>query len=211
MPRIACYALCAILLAPLGSRLSAQTVASPAPAAAYVVRAGDVLQIRVWPDSALGGTYPVEETGVVYLPLVGAVSAAGRPIAELRDMLRRRYVEAMKEPVVSVTPLFKVAVLGAVERPGLYQVDPSANLYDVISMAGGFRDGANERDVRFIRDGELRRMNVEPGIGAPPDVVELRSGDRIVVPMKHRANLVSVYYLIQSLAVLATLYTVLQK
>ncbi len=89
MPRIACLITSILLLAP-SMGISAQEGRSAPTSSGYIVRAGDVLQIRVWPDSSLGGAYPVEETGVVYLPLVGAVSAGGRPIVDLREMLPAR-------------------------------------------------------------------------------------------------------------------------
>src|SRR5690606_6114239 len=102
-----------------------------------VVRPGDVLRISVWPETSLGGDFPVESNGYVYLPILGEVPAGNVSLSTLRAQLREGYSSNMKNPVVTVTPLFRVSVLGAVARPALYNVDPTHTLFDVISLAGG--------------------------------------------------------------------------
>ncbi len=44
-----------------------------------------------------------------------------------------------------------VNVLGAVQRPGNYELFPGANLIDVIFLAGGPRDDASIRNIKLIR------------------------------------------------------------
>lgn len=160
--------------------------ASTAPniAAGFVLRPGDVLRIRVWPDSGLSGEYPIEESGLAYLPVLGAIQVAGVPLDELRADLRRRYGMAMRVPVVTITPLFHVSVLGAVHQPGLYQLTPTHTLYDVIGMAGGFARDARDDRLRVVRDGRVLEVNVKRALstGESLAAIELRSGDQIVVP-----------------------------
>jgi len=146
-----------------------------------------MLRVRVWPDSALGGDFPVEENGMVLLPVVGSVRATGRTLADLRGQLRGRYEQAMKLPVVTILPVFRVSVLGAVMRPGLYEVDPTMTLFDVISLAGGFRPEAREDDVRVVRPGAVLAVNARSALetGNLPEALQLRSGDRIVVAARH--------------------------
>lgn len=175
----------------------------------YIVRAGDVLHVRVWPDAALGGEYPVEESGVVYLPVLGEVRAAGMTLEALRRELRERYGQAIKTPVVAVTPRFRVSVLGAVQRPGLYLADPTQSVFDVISLAGGFRGDAKERAIRIIREGRVLEINAQRALetGEALLAMELRSGDRIVVPARggRIVSFQNVFFLLQSAVLLATL------
>ena len=151
---------------------------------------GDGLQISVWPDGSLGGQFVVEETGNVYLPFLGSVHVVGMPLHRLRDQLRAGYAEVMKEPVVTITPLFRVGVMGAVRGPGTYTIDPTFDLLDVIQQAGGFTDRAKQSDVRIVRPGEVLKYNVQRALEEGADLGELtlRSGDNIVVPNKSSFN-----------------------
>jgi polysaccharide biosynthesis/export protein len=195
----------ALAVAALPSKTSAQSPIASAPE--FTVRAGDVLRIRVWPDSALGGEYPIEETGVAYLPVLGAVQAGGMTLSALRAELRRRYGEALRSPSVSVTPIFGVSVLGAVQRPGLYHVDPTHTLFDAISLAGGFRDNARTDRLRLVRDGEVIEVNARRTLeeGGAELALSLRSGDGIVVPEGRQWRMLDLFYGLQSVVLLVTL------
>ena len=52
-----------------------------------IVQPGDVLRIHIWPDNALGGEFPVEETGLVHLPILGEVQA-GQVVRHPRRILQ---------------------------------------------------------------------------------------------------------------------------
>lgn len=151
-----------------------------------VLHPGDVLRVSVWPDEALSGEFAVEESGLVHVPALGAIQVAGVPLDRLRAELRQRYGEGMRNPVVTVTPLFHVGVLGAVRQPGIYTVTPTHTFFDVIGMAGGFGGEANQQDVRVVREGEVVRVDalraLEEGQGL--DALQLRSGDQIVIPQR---------------------------
>jgi polysaccharide export outer membrane protein len=142
----------------------------------------------VWPDQTLGGQFPVEETGNVYLPFLGSVHVVGLTLDRLRSQLREGYGEVMKEPVVTITPLFRVGVMGAVRAPGNYTIDATQDLLDVIQQAGGFTNQANQEKVRIVRTGEVLQYNVQQALeqGADLGALTLRSGDNIVVP--HRST-----------------------
>jgi polysaccharide export outer membrane protein len=172
-----------LLLASAGPVIAQQQQAAPSPASDFVVRAGDVLHIRVWPDETLGGEFPVESTGHVHLPEVGEFLAAGLRLSELRTQLRERYALSMRQPVVSITPIYGVGVLGGVSAPGMYQVDPTMNALDVIIRAGGFTPRARRDDVRILRDGRTITYDAETALATGQTVpLMLQSGDRIVVP-----------------------------
>jgi competence protein ComEA len=65
-------------------------------------------------------------------------------------------------------PIF-VHVLGAVERPGLYELADGSRAVDAVAAAGGFTDVADQSGInlaRFVTDGEQLRV---PAVGeAPP-------------------------------------------
>ena len=155
-----------------------------AQADAVVLRPGDVLSIRIWPNAEFSGEFAVEESGYVYLPYLEQVRAAGVSIQELRDQLRRGYAEAMRSPVVTVTPMYRVTVTGEVQRPGVHTITPTHSLFDVVGLSGGFRPNADTERLRVVRPGEVVEFDalrvLETGQGM--DAIQLRSGDHIVVP-----------------------------
>jgi protein involved in polysaccharide export with SLBB domain len=182
--------------------------AVPSPAAVTAsMRVGDVLQIRIWPDSSLGGSFVVEESGMVHLPALGEVRAAGVPLPELRAQLRQLYREALRSPSISVTPLYRVSVLGAVQRPGLYHVDPTQSLFDVISLAGGFRDNADLRRLRVVRDDGVVQVNARRTLeqGGTDLALALRSGDRVLVPQARGFGVRDVLYAVQTVLLVVTI------
>lgn len=150
------------------------------------LRPGDVLRISVWPDAQLGGEFPVEVDGNVYLPFLGAVRVIGVPGDELRRRIREGFQTAQRNAVVTVTPLYRIGVTGSVRKPGLYMVPPTDGFFDVIATAGGFDLRAKSNEVSVVRDGQVIMLNAEEAIKKgntlPLDALSLRSGDQIIVP-----------------------------
>lgn len=182
-----------LLVATLGffQPVQAQSGQTEARTSSTVLRPGDVLRINVWPNTELSGEFTVEEDGYVYLPLLAEVRAAGVSVDDLRTELRRRYGEAQRNPVVTVTPMFRVSVTGAVQRPGIHMITPNTSLLDVIVMAGGFQGGADQENVRIVRPGQVTDYDalraLETGEGM--EAIALRSGDHIVVPSRRPPRL----------------------
>lgn len=152
---------------------------------AATLRPGDQLLITVWPDSELGGQFTIEESGFAYLPFLERVRVAGVSMNELRQRLTDGYAVAIQNPVVSVTPLFRVGVMGAVGRPGTYFIRPTDQLFDVIGQAGGFGRDADASDVRIVRAGQVVELDaaraLKTGDLLPLQAMSLRSGDIITV------------------------------
>jgi len=183
----------------------------PSEQESLVVLPGDALKITVWPDEQLGGEFVVEESGYVYLPVLGQVKAGGVSVEELRARLREGYSVAMKSPVVGITPMFRVGVLGQVQRPGVYAITPTQSLFDVIALAGGFGAEANQEKVRIVRSGEVVEVNASAMLerGELGNDLMLRSGDQIVVPTASRglslSDARSVLFVVQTVLLLVTL------
>src|SRR5690606_2283167 len=112
------------------------------------------------------------------LPIIGIAQATDKSVAMLRSELESRYARELAEPEVQVTPLVRVSVLGEVRNPGLFLVDPTHAVRDVIALAGGLTPSANRR-VRITRAGVETVAEYEAG-AAELDA-RLRSGDEIFV------------------------------
>jgi protein involved in polysaccharide export with SLBB domain len=185
---------------------------SSAPTASgseLTLRPGDILRITVWPNAELGGEYVIEESGYVYLPMLEAVMVAGIPVGRVREELRRSYGQAMRNPVVTVTPVFSVVVTGAVQRPGVYAITPTHSLFDVLAMAGGLQQTADARSVRVVRPGEVIRFDARQALeyGERLEGVQLRSGDHVVVPLGRQPfNWRNVLAMVQTISLLFVTY-----
>jgi polysaccharide biosynthesis/export protein len=175
----------------LAEQAYAQTGQTQTRVAPTILRTGDILRINVWPNTELSGEFSIEQDGYVYLPLLAEVRAAGVSVDDLRAELRRRYGEVQRNPVVTVTPMFRVSVTGAVVRPGIHMITPNTSLLDVIVMSGGFQGTADSENVRIVRPGQVTDYDafraLETGEGM--EAIELRSGDHIFVPTRRPPRL----------------------
>lgn len=195
-PRAACAVLLAATLAACsGNRPprdgpsaagdgAASTSASAAASAerdgaAVGVRPGDALRVRVYGDSAVSGEFRVNENGRVVLPLVGDRHVEGLTPDSARAYLRAAYGQYLRDPVIDVTVLRRVSILGAVRQPGLYPVDPTVSLAEALATAGGVTGSADRDGIRLIRDGRVIREQLDRQtlLGQTP----IQSGDRVYV------------------------------
>jgi competence protein ComEA len=71
-----------------------------------------------------------------------------------------------------------VHVLGAVQRPGLYELREGARAVDAVAAAGGFLESADQAQVnlaRFVTDGE-QLVVPEQGVAPPPGAAAAAPG-----------------------------------
>ena len=158
----------------------------------YRIGAGDVLRIVVWKNPDLSFEVPVRPDGMVSLPLLNDVQAAGQSPMQLRDRLTGKLAKYVSTPEVSVIVLqvnsFKVSVLGKVRRPGRFELNGPTTVLDLIAMAGGFEEFASPEDMYVLRASgrSYERIPVKYSwaisAGGRPVNVDLRPGDFIVVP-----------------------------
>jgi polysaccharide export outer membrane protein len=125
----------------------------------YVIGPEDVLDINVFEASEMNRGVRVSASGEITLPLLGAVTAAGLTPRELEtnleELLRQRYI---KDPHVSVfvrdMQSHPVSVMGAVRKPGIFQIRGSKTLLEILSLAEGLADDAGETVVILRHAGE---------------------------------------------------------
>lgn len=146
------------------------------------LRAGDVIRIIIWREEDLSGEFPVERDGVVVLPLLGERHVTGIPMHQLRDTLIADYRVHLRNPSISVTPLRRINVLGEVNKPGLYTVDPTISLAGAVAVAGGTTSAGDLGRIRIIRSGRVLRERVDAGTTLHS--VDVLSGDQIIVEQR---------------------------
>ncbi len=156
----------------------------PASDTALAIRPGDVVHIVVWGHAELSGEFPVDENDNLLYPLIGTINVRSLSVAQLREQLNTDLSQLFQRPFITVTPLFRVAVLGEVFKPGLYPVDPTLTIFDLLALAGGPTRQADQGKLQLIRVGENIRVSLEPSAIARSTLRELgvHSGDWLVVP-----------------------------
>jgi polysaccharide export outer membrane protein len=201
---------------PTPAQNPAATAAQPAPPAdtleSLAVRPGDVVRILVWGHPELSGEFPIDENYDLLYPLIGPINVRNLSVTGLRERLNTDLSQLFQRPFIAVTPLFRVAVLGEVLKPGLLSADPTLTIFDLIALAGGPTRDANQNKLQLIRGGQNIRLSLDPAAIARSTLQELgvHSGDQVVVPRKSLTF--QDWSLIVQIASLALLvYTVFRK
>lgn len=192
MPRAAipCALAAALLLAACGGTTPPPFQISPSrgadTAGILVLQPGDVVRIQVFGRGELNGDYPVDENYVLLLPLIGEIDVRSLTVPQLRQRIRSEYNRLFTQSFVSIIPLFRVAVLGEVVRPGLMSADPTMTVFDLLALAGGLLPTGRSGDLRLIRDGSTYSLRLDAQALANATLRELgvRSGDQMIVPRK---------------------------
>lgn len=141
-------------------------------------RPGDIIRVRVWREPDMSGEFQVNEAGAVTLPQIGTLQVNGISPDSLRAFIIAKYAPALRNPSIEVTVLKRVRVVGAVKNPGLYPVDDTYSVGDVLAAAGGITTDGDRRKVRLVRSGEQETtLSLDTRIAESP----VRSGDQIEV------------------------------
>ncbi len=181
------------MLKNLFSLLVALIVFGAAHADEYTVKAGDVLAIAVWKEPDLtSNSVLVRPDGSFSVPLVGQVDARGKGVSELQKLVTERLRKYIADPVVTVSVQEvkgnKVYVIGQVTKPGEFIVNPSVNVMQALSMAGGTTAFASLNNIIILRRtaaGQVALPFHYNDVIHSKDLqlnVELQAGDVVVVP-----------------------------
>lgn len=166
-------------------------VAARAGAGEYVIGPEDVLDISVWNNTTISRTVPVRPDGMISLPLLNDVRAAGQTPLQLRDDLMTKLTAYMPSPEVSVivrevhSP--KVSVVGSVKKPGRFELKAASTVLDLLALAEGVDEFASPSRIVVLRNerGVTRRLRFNYNkvkAGEDQENFLLRPGDIIVVP-----------------------------
>ncbi|MFT3781081.1 MAG: polysaccharide biosynthesis/export family protein [Nibricoccus sp.] len=150
------------------------------------LRSGDSLVITLQgiPDPS-ANSVQIDEQGIVSLPYIGAIQAAGTTTAGLSQKIRETYLSKKiytnVDVAVSVTERF-VYVGGEVVRPGRIVWTPDLTVTKAVQAAGGFTLYAKEKRVNLVRDRVAYPINATLAQSNPTEDPRLMPGDSIQVP-----------------------------
>jgi protein involved in polysaccharide export with SLBB domain len=197
-----------LLLVALGTSVPVLPAQSSGGMGDVSLRPGDILKIEIWREEDMTGEYLVDEAGEVTLPLLGTKRVTGIAVRELRATLIEEYRVHLRNPSISITPLRRINVLGEVNKPGLYPIDPTVSLAGAVALAGGTTPGGDLNRVRVIRDGETIRERV--GAAETLTSLDIRSGDQIIVDRRSWFDRNSTFLVSAVLSVTSIVITLLR-
>jgi polysaccharide export outer membrane protein len=150
----------------------------------------DVIMVRVWREPDLSGPVVIQPDGKIVLPIIDEVQAAGLTPQQLSESLAKSLSQYIKEPQVIVQVQAvrskKYYISGEINRPGAYPLPVPVRVFDAITLAGGFRDFANKKNIVVIRDNGTKRFkfnynDIVKGKKLDQNIL-LQDGDQIIVP-----------------------------
>lgn len=184
-----------VTLSGSGASAGAQTRAAEAGAPgqadpqAYTIGPADVLQIIVWKEPELTRDVTVRFDGMVTIPLLGDLPAAGQTPGQLAEAVARglrRFVEVPRVTVgVSQANSARFYVVGQVGKSGDFPLAGPTTVLQALALAGGFKEFAKPEGIVIVRKNQVVIPVNYKRIADGKDVsqnVFLAPGDTIVVP-----------------------------
>jgi len=203
------FALCFALSAgSIEAFAQAPTAASPQPAPAadappalpagvtpppgYVIGPDDQLAVIYWREKDLSADVVVRPDGLISLPLLNDVAAAGLTPEQLRVIITRGATKFLEDPTVSVVVKAinsrKVFITGMIARPGPYPLAGPTSVLQLIATAGGVAEYANKKKIVIVREENGKEFtlrfnynDVMKGKNLAQNI-DLKPGDSIIVP-----------------------------
>jgi polysaccharide biosynthesis/export protein len=157
----------------------------------YVIGADDVLHISVWKEQELTNTLPVRADGMISMPLLNDVQAAGltpmQLAASITDKLKKYVTDPRVTVVVTQINSKRIYVTGEVGRSGAMNLTPQMTVLQALSSVG-LTQFANLTKIYVLRieGGQQKKYPVNykrllKG-ESPEQNILLKPGDTIVVP-----------------------------
>ncbi|TPW26161.1 polysaccharide biosynthesis/export family protein [Pararhizobium mangrovi] len=172
----------ALACAPLVACQSEKPPLDPFPTGSvqpYHLDSGDQVRVTVFDQSGLTGTYNVDPAGYISVPLIGAVPARGKTLANLERTIAGKLANGyVRDPDVSVQMdrYRSIFIMGEVSQGGQYSYVPGMTAQQAVAAAGGFSARAYEKTVEVTR-----RLNGKSLTGRILPTEPIRPGDTITV------------------------------
>jgi len=161
----------------------------------YLIGAGDSLNIFVWRNPEVSGSFVVRPDGKITTSLVEDIEVAGKTPTELARSIEEILATYLRDPIVTVTvsrfvgPFSEqIRVIGAAAQPEAINYTQHMTLLDVMIQVGGLTEFADGNDAVLIRieNGKQKQYQVminellkEGEISANVDMLP---GDIIIIP-----------------------------
>lgn len=149
--------------------------------AAHLINPGTTIGLSVYGEDTLTGQFVVDHNGDLTLPMLGEIPAQGLTKSQLRNLIKSelKATRYISNPVVSLNILAPrpIYILGEVKNPGEYPYKPNMDIFEAISMAGGYTPRASQDDVligRRVSKDKIKYNGEEDTLILPGDSITVR-------------------------------------
>jgi len=126
----------------------------------FVLGVEDQITVSMWDEPKFDGAYTIRPDGKIMVKLLGEIDAAGLTPMQLCDVIDKAARKML------TTPRCTVNVIGVhsrhiyfdgegIAQPGPMDLVIPIHLLEAISARGGFRDFADKKHIKILRDGKV--------------------------------------------------------
>ncbi len=161
----------------------------------YRLAPGDVVRVEIYELVAANQTdvsvRVIDQAGMIRLPTIGDVQAAGRTIEELQEQIIETLRSLISDPLVTVVledgRSFQFTIYGSVAGTGIYALTrPDFRVMDAIALAGG--TAVTTRRILVIREVAIdetvkpgyQRGGTDAGTAETGDSMDIRDIDALI-------------------------------
>lgn len=154
----------------------------------YKISLGDVIGVVLSGSKERIFDMKVQLDGTVFFPELGSVSVVGESFKEVKDKLRnlieQSYIGVSLDLSLKDLSAKKITIVGAVNNPGTYLVNPFSTISNSLAYSGGVQGIGSLRNIRLIRsNGEIFIFDLYDLLikGDRKNDVTIQSGDVIFI------------------------------
>jgi len=161
----------------------------------YLVGPGDSVNVFVWRNPEVSGTFPVRPDGKMTMNLVEDIQASGKTPTQLARDIEKTLSKYIQEPIVTVIvgggigPFDQqIRVVGEAAKPQALNYREKMSLIDLMIAVGGLTDFAAGNKAYILRTANGKQVQLGVRLedllkgGDISANVDMRPGDVLVVP-----------------------------
>jgi len=161
----------------------------------YLVGPGDSINVFVWRNPEVSGSFPVRSDGKMTMNLVEDIQASGKTPSQLARDIEKTLSKYIQEPIVTVIVASGIGpfdqqlrVVGEAAKPQALNYREKMSLIDLMIAVDGLTEFAAGNKAYILRtiDGKQTRLGVRlDDLLKGGDIsanVDMRPGDVLVVP-----------------------------
>jgi polysaccharide export outer membrane protein len=182
----------------INQSLSLAAAQSTSSSADYRIGPDDLVQVTIYniPEREAATTprsvmLRVSQDGMIVVPLVGEVAVKGKTSSEVERELASRYTKYIRNPQIGILVTEfrqRASVMGAVQKPGVFELSGPKSVIDMVALAGGITERAGNQVHVYRQDNEGKRQSIVIDLMALANpaglVIDAKNADIINMPVQ---------------------------
>lgn len=154
----------------------------------YRIALGDVIGVVLSGSKEQIFDMKVQLDGTVFFPELGSISVVGDSFQDIknkfRNLIEQSFIGVSIDLSLKDLSAKKITIVGAVNNPGTYLVNPFTTISNSLAYSGGIQQIGSLRDIRLIRsNGDIFSFDLYDLLiqGDRTNDITIESGDVIVI------------------------------